>query len=87
MHESSLMKDLLEKIEKIASDSGSSKVVAVKVKLGAMSDITPEHFGEHFEEAVLGTVAEGARLDIEQMTDISSPTAQDILLDSVEVAE
>ena len=87
MHESSLMKDLLEKIEKIASDSGSSKVVAVKVKLGAMSDLTPEHFGEHFEEAVLGTVAEGARLDVEQMTDISSPTAQDILLDSVDVSE
>jgi len=87
MHEFSLMKDLLEKIEKIASDSGSNKVVSVKVKLGAMSDITPEHFGEHFEEAVLGTVAEGAHLDVEQMTDVSSPTAQDILLDSVEVAE
>ncbi|MFH1157731.1 MAG: hydrogenase maturation nickel metallochaperone HypA [Pseudomonadota bacterium] len=86
MHEFSLMKDLLEKIEKIAGDSGSSRVVAVKVKLGALSDITPEHFGEHFEEAVLGTVAEGARLDVEQMTDVSSPTAQDILLDSVEVA-
>ncbi|MCK4945233.1 MAG: hydrogenase maturation nickel metallochaperone HypA [Alphaproteobacteria bacterium] len=86
MHEFSLMKDLLEKIEKIASDSGSNKVVSVKVKLGAMSDITPEHFSEHFDEAVLGTVAEGARLDVEQMTDVSSPTAQDILLDSVEVA-
>ncbi len=86
MHEFSLMKDLLEKIEKVASDAGSSKVVAVKVKLGALSDITPDHFGEHFVEAVLGTVAEGARLDVEQMTDINSPAAQDILIDSVEVA-
>jgi len=86
MHEFSLMADLLKKIEKTARDSGSKKVVAVKVKLGALSHITPEHFAEHFEEAVRGTVAEGARLNVEQMTDTNSPTAQDVLLDSIEVA-
>lgn len=86
MHEFSLMADLVKKIKKVAEDAKSDKVVAVKVRLGALSHITPEHFAEHFEEAMRGTVAEGARLDVEQMTDEKSPNAQDILLESVEVA-
>lgn len=83
MHEFSLMADLIKKIESLAN---ASRVVAVKVKLGALSHITPEHFAEHFEEAIRGTVAEGARLHVEQMNDTNSPTAQDILLESIEVA-
>lgn len=86
MHEFSLMADLVRKIQKVAEDAKSSKVVAVKVRLGALSHITPEHFAEHFEEAMRGTVAEGARLDVEQMTDEKDSHAQDILLESVEVA-
>ena len=86
MHEFSLMADLLRKIEMIARDNQADKVVRVKVKLGALSHITPEHFEEHFAEAIHGTVAAGAKLEVEQMTDVSDPQAQDILLDSVEVA-
>lgn len=86
MHEFSLMADLLRKIETVARDNQADKVVRVKVKLGALSHITPEHFEEHFVEAIHGTVAEGAKLEVEQMTDQNDPHAQDILLDSVEVA-
>lgn len=86
MHEHSLIADLLKKIEIIANDNGSNRVIAVKVKLGALSHITPEHFTEHFIEETKGTLAEGARLDIEQMTDTKDDNAQDILLESVEVA-
>ena len=86
MHEFSLMADLLRKIEAIAAESGSQKVVAVRVKLGALSHITPAHFTEHFQTAVRNTVAEGASLEIEQLQDTDDPNAQDILLDSIEVA-
>jgi hydrogenase nickel incorporation protein HypA/HybF len=86
MHELSLMADLLRKVEQLAKDAEADKVTAVRVKLGALSHITPDHFREHFEEAAIGTVAEGATLDVEQSEDRHDPNAQDILLESVDVA-
>ncbi len=87
MHEFSLLKDLLNKIRTIAEDNNSDKVVGVNVKLGALAHISPDHFREHFEQAVKGTIAEGAKLEVESLTDMSDPHAQEIILDSVEVAE
>ena len=86
MHEFSLMADLLRKIEQLAKDAKTDKVRGVKVKLGALSHITPDHFREHFEAAIVGTIAEGATLDIEQSDDQGDPNAQDILLESVDIA-
>jgi len=86
MHEFSLMADLFRKIENISQDNGGSKVVGVKVKLGALAHITPDHFAEHFVEFSKGTPAEGAKLDVVQLDNQNDPNAQDILLDSVEVA-
>ncbi len=82
MHEMSLMADLLRKVEATAQ---AQQVVSVTVKLGALSHISPEHFREHFAQATRGTIAEGARLEIEVLTDLSDPQAQQIVLDSVEV--
>ncbi len=87
MHEFSLLKDLLNKIKTIAEDNNSDKVIGVKVKLGALSHISPEHFREHFDHAVVGTFIEGAKLEVDSLTDMSDPHAQEIILDSVEVAE
>jgi len=87
MHEFSLLKDLLHKINIIAEENNSDKVIGVKVKLGALAHISPSHFREHFDQAVVGTIAEGARLDVIALTDMSDPHAQEIILDSVEVAE
>ncbi len=86
MHEFSLMADLLRKIEQMARDANAGSVVGVKVKLGALSHITPDHFREHFDAAIVGTVAEGARLDVRQSDDQDDPNAQDILLESVDIA-
>lgn len=86
MHEFSLMADLLRKIEQLAKANEAEKVTSVRVKLGALSHITPDHFREHFEEAIVGTVAEGAALEVKQCDDQGDPNAQDILLESVDVA-
>lgn len=86
MHEFSLMADLLRKIEQVAADNGASRVVKVRVWLGALSHITPEHFREHFEDGVRGTVADGAELEVETSGDESHPEAQQILLKSLDVA-
>lgn len=87
MHEFSLLKDLLNKVKTIAKDNNSDKVIGVKVKLGALAHISPNHFREHFEQAIKGTIAEDAKLEVEALTDMSDPHAQEIILDSVEVAE
>jgi len=87
MHEQSLMADLMRKILSVSLMNGGSKVAGLKVKLGALAHISPEHFMEHFVEAAKGTVAEGARVDAEVETDTTDPRAQDIWIDSVELEE
>jgi hydrogenase nickel incorporation protein HypA/HybF len=42
---------------------------------------------EHFARAAQGTVAEGARLNLEVLTNVTDPHAQEILLESVEVMD
>jgi hydrogenase nickel incorporation protein HypA/HybF len=84
MHERALLADLVREIESVAAREGTAKVVAVKVRVGPMSHMTPEHFVEHFVDATRGTVAEGARCDVEEI-DEHDPLAQDIVLDSVEL--
>jgi hydrogenase nickel incorporation protein HypA/HybF len=87
VHEFSLINDLMRKIESIAREQGAQRVVGLKVKLGALSHISADHFREHFEAAATGTIAEGGRLEIETLTDEYDPHAQDILLDSVEMED
>ncbi|HEV2350117.1 MAG TPA: hydrogenase maturation nickel metallochaperone HypA [Terriglobia bacterium] len=87
MHESSLMAGLMRQVDSIARSQKATKVVGVKVKLGALSHMSPEHFQEHFDVASRGTLAEGAALSIEILPDLSDPHAQEILLDSIEVEE
>jgi len=83
----SLIHDLMRKIETIAREQNATKVVGVKVRLGALAHISADHFREHFEEEAKGTIADGARLDVELLTDENDPQAQDIMLDSVEVED
>jgi hydrogenase nickel incorporation protein HypA/HybF len=87
MHEASLMKDLMLKIETVAREQNAHRVVAVSVRLGALSHMSAGHFREHFLLASQGTLAEDAELVIEVLTDSSDPHAQEILLESVEIAE
>ena len=87
MHEMSLMKGLLVRLERLARESGARRIVRVRVRLGALSHFSPDHFREHFEIAARGTPAEGAALEIETMTDPSDPRAQDVVLESADVEE
>jgi hydrogenase nickel incorporation protein HypA/HybF len=84
MHESSLVSALVHQLEAVSREQ-QGRILAVKVRLGALSHISAEHFREHFEHTVRGTVAEGAALEVEALSDVHDPGAQDILLESVEV--
>ncbi len=86
MHEFSLIANLLQKIDELAIKEQAQRVVSVRVKLGALAHISADHFRGHFVDGTKGTKAEGARLDVEVSQDTEDPNAQDILLDSIEVA-
>ena len=85
MHEMSLMRDLMRKISEVASRENARRVVSVNVWLGALSHMSPAHFQEHFDEVAAGTLAEGARLQIETSEDIHDPQAQSILFRGLEI--
>jgi len=85
VHEMSLLADIMRKIESIARENEVERVLKVKVRLGALSHISAEHFREHFEDAIPGTPAEGAELEVLTLTDINDPQAQEIILESVEL--
>lgn len=85
-HELSLLSDLLRKIESVSHEHGDRAVVGVTLRLGALAHIAPDHLREHFQHATFGTAASGARLVIHETHDLQDPHAQDIMLESVEVA-
>ena len=67
MHELSVALSLLEGIEETASRDGIARVLAVHVRIGAMSGIAPEALRFSWELATAGTVAAQSALRIEDV--------------------
>jgi hydrogenase nickel incorporation protein HypA/HybF len=87
MHEASLISSLMRRIDEAAKNERARKVVGVTVWIGALSHISAEHFAEHFERAAAGGVAEGARLEVTVSNDVAHASAQDVLLEKIEVED
>jgi hydrogenase nickel incorporation protein HypA/HybF len=85
MHETGLIRDLVHRLDAAARDAGAEKVSGVEVWLGALSQMSAEHFREHFDEETRATVAEGATLKLEISNDLEHPQAQSVVLQSVEL--
>lgn len=85
MHESGIVRDLLRRLEAAAREQGARGIVAVRVWLGALSQFSAEHFRTHFEEEARGTLAQGARVEIEVSTDLLHADAQQVVVHSVEL--
>ena len=64
MHESGLVEELIEELDRVARANGGGRVVRVEVGVGELAGFTHEHFEEHFRKAAVTTLAEGAVLDI-----------------------
>jgi hydrogenase nickel incorporation protein HypA/HybF len=86
MHEGTLMRDLMHKIESVAQRANARRVTKVKIALGALSHMDEAHFREHFAISSRGTAAADAELDVRCLTDTTAPGAESILLESVDVA-
>jgi hydrogenase nickel incorporation protein HypA/HybF len=85
MHEASLLRDLMRKIDALAAEQNAKRVTDVYIWLGALSHFSPKHFRGYFLQASSRTIADGAVLHIEQSTDARDPDAQGVLLRSLEV--
>ena len=75
----------MRRILSMAANEDARRVTGVSVRLGALSHMSPGHFGEHYEQAAAGTIAEGAALDIAVSDDITDPYATEVVLTAVEV--
>lgn len=80
MHEAAMMADLTARLDRLAADEGSVRIVRLEVWLGALSHMTPEHFRQHFAESSRGTAAEGAAVECVASGDIHHPNAAGVLL-------
>jgi hydrogenase nickel incorporation protein HypA/HybF len=80
------MDDLVRKVLAVAEAERAARVVRIRVRLGALSHFTPEHFREHWVDASSGTLAEGAEVDATLDTELAGEAAQGVVLESVEVA-
>jgi Zn finger protein HypA/HybF involved in hydrogenase expression len=79
------MDDLLREIGDIVHREGATRVRCLRVTLGVLANMTPEHFREHLEAAAPGTPAEGAEIECDCDPDPRAPGAQGIRLRSLEL--
>ena len=59
------------------------EALRIRVRLGALSHFTPEHFAEHWLDASRGTVAEGSAVEATLDEDLDAEAAQGVVLESV----
>ena len=85
MHETGIVRDLVAKVTEAGREAGAVRVARVDIWLGALSQFAPEHFREHFDEEVRGTIAQGTALGIETSIDIDDPNAQSVMIRSLEL--
>jgi Zn finger protein HypA/HybF (possibly regulating hydrogenase expression) len=86
MHETGIVRDLVRRLEQAAREAGAERVSGVVVWLGALSQFSPAHFREHFDDEARGTLAEGAALRIVASEDPVHPQAQHVVLQSADFA-
>lgn len=67
MHEMSIAESLVELIEEERRAQGFSRVKQIRVKLGALGHVEPSALLFCFDAVSCGTVAEGARLELESV--------------------
>ncbi len=67
MHEASIAQSILEVVSRQAEAGGYRKVTRIVIKVGYLSSVVPESLEFAFQALSRGTIAEGARLDIEEV--------------------
>lgn len=87
MHEFKQMGMLMNKIEEAVSFNKGKRVESILVKISPLNELTPGHIRQHFEKVAHGTMAEGAKFEIQISDDYDFLHSQDIYLESVTLGE
>lgn len=64
MHEMAIAQGILDIVLKTAAENKAKKVTGIKLLIGKMTQIEPESLAFGFEALSMGSIAEGANLDI-----------------------
>lgn len=67
MHEMALAEGVMQIVTDHAARAGAGKVTCVRLEIGRLSHVEPEALAFCFEAVVRGSVAQGARLEIERV--------------------
>lgn len=67
MHELSLVAALFETLEEKAREHRAARITMVHLRVGKLAGAVPELLDSAFETYKKGTIAEGARLEIEEV--------------------
>jgi hydrogenase nickel incorporation protein HypA/HybF len=85
MHEGTLIKDLVKKINELALAEGATRVDGVRVKVGEFSHVSADHLREHFVHESRGTLCEGARVDVDMISGLDNPDSLEIILETIDL--
>ena len=67
MHELSIARDLIDLAAEHAARAGASRVIRIRLRLGALAGVVPPALRTAFEAAKVGTSAAGATLDVQEV--------------------
>jgi hydrogenase nickel incorporation protein HypA/HybF len=79
------MKDLVRRVQDAAQTAGARRVNRVHVRLGVLSQMSPDHFRDHFAMATAGTLAAEAELEIEMAEAADTADAQSVRLVDIDI--
>lgn len=66
MHEMALAESVIEIVERTARKAGAARIGLVRLEVGALSHVEPRALRFAFEAVSVGSLAEGAALEIER---------------------
>jgi len=64
MHESGILQELIEELERLARENGARRVIGFELVTADPELADEDHLRDHFEVMARGTVAEGAQIRV-----------------------
>lgn len=65
MHELAITEAIVRSAVPKAQAAGAKRIITIKLKLGALSDIVPSYIEYYLQYAAKGTIAEGSKIQVE----------------------
>jgi Zn finger protein HypA/HybF involved in hydrogenase expression len=81
------MRTLVREVAARAVSAGAVKVSSVRIRLGVNAGIDPERLREQFTIAAMGSVAEGALLEIGVVSDVPGGEGNGVFIESLEILD